>query len=263
MNGVGRLVALRLGYLLAAGAAAIVLWIVLLAVFDVSTLIGIRPWTVWSYLVTDPGASAVRRELLGYLGETARDFGAGYLVGLAIAFVLAVSFSLSSTLENVFMPTAMVLRSMPIIVITPLITLLFGLTVIGVTAIVTLTVFLPVLANVLAGLRAAQAQHGDLVLALGGNRLHLLFKVALPGSLPALLAGARLAVPLSVTGAMVGEWLATGTGLGGYISRSTNNFGYDGMWAAAVLATAFTMLVYTAVSIVDTLVHRRFGSLSD
>ena len=259
---VARLVGVRVGYLLLAAVCAVVLWIVLLTVFDVSDLIGIRPWQVWSSLTSDPGAARARTDLFTYLGQTIRDFGVGYLIGLAIAMTLAVVFSVSVTLENVFMPTAMVLRSIPVIVITPLITLIFGLGVLGTTAIVTLVVFLPALANVLFGLRAAQRQHGDLIRAFGGGAGVLLGKVAIPGALPALLASARVAVPISVTGAMIGEWLATGQGLGGYISRSAGEFSYAAMWASAVAVTAFTMVVYTVVGIADTLVQRRFGALA-
>ena len=46
------------------------------------------------------------------------------------------------------------------------------------------------------------------------------------------------------------------------ISRSAGSFGYDAMWASAVLITGFTMLVYTVVSILDALVDRRFGALA-
>jgi ABC-type nitrate/sulfonate/bicarbonate transport system permease component len=262
MNPIARLILVRVGYLALAAVCGIALWLAFLAVFNVSDLVGIRPWQVWSSITTDPGATHARNVLFEYLGQTIRDFGVGYLIGLAIAVVLAVAFSLSVTLENVFMPTAMVLRSIPVIVITPLLTLVFGIGVAGTAAIVTLVVFLPALANILFGLRAAQVQHGDLVRAFGGGGWALLVKVALPGALPALLASARVAIPLSVTGAMIGEWLATGQGLGGYIARSAGDFGFVAMWASAVAVTVFTMLAYTAVSIVDTLVQRRFGALA-
>ena len=249
----------RIGLLLLAVVLAVVVWALFLRLFDISSLIGKSPQQVWQYLFSDVDADENRSEVFTFLAETARDFAIGYVVGLATAFVLAVVFSLSTTLENVLMPTAMVLRSIPVIILTPLITLLFGVGVVGVAAIVTLVVFLPALANVLFGLRAAQARHGDLVRSYGGSGLDLLWKVALPGSLPAVLASARLSIPAAVTGAMIGEWLATGDGLGGFISRSSGSFGYDAMWASAVVVTAVTMTAYTAVSILDALVQRRFA----
>lgn len=250
----------RVGLLLLAMVLAVVIWALFLQVFDISSLIGKNPAHVAEYLFSDEKAADNRSKLFGFLGETARDFGIGYAIGLGTAFVLAVLFSLSPSLENVLMPTAMVLRCIPVIILTPLVTLLFGIGVEAVAAIVTLVVFLPALANVLAGLRAAQERHGDLVRAYGGSGLDLLWKVALPGSLPAVLASARISIPAAVTGAMIGEWLATGDGLGGFISRSSGSFGYDAMWASAVVVTGVTMVAYTVVSIVDALVQKRFES---
>lgn len=259
-HGVARLVLGRFALTALAAAVAIVAWWAVLRIFDVSDLIGQRPDQVWAYLFTEDEAAANRSELLGYLYQTLRDCGVGYAIGLGVAFVLAVLFSLSILVENVLTPTAMVFRMIPIVVITPLVTLIFGVGVGGVTAIVTLSVFLPALANILFGLREAQNRHGDLIHAFGGNKGQLLLKVALPGALPALFASARISVPAAVTGAMIGEWLATGDGLGGFISRSAGAFGYDAMYASAAVIAAVTMLFYTVISIVDSLVERRFGA---
>ena len=92
------------------------------------------------------------------LAVTVRDAGIGYVVGLAAAFCLAVVFCVSPVLERIVMPTAMVLRSIPLVVLTPLITLIFGIGQAGVTAIVILVVFLPALANILYGLRSVSGE---------------------------------------------------------------------------------------------------------
>jgi ABC-type nitrate/sulfonate/bicarbonate transport system permease component len=65
-----------------------------------------------------------------------------------------------------------------------------------------------------------------------------------------------------VTGAMIAEWLSTGEGLGGMISRAAGSFGYDLMWACAITIAGVTMLVYALVAVADTLVQERMGRLS-
>jgi ABC-type nitrate/sulfonate/bicarbonate transport system permease component len=160
------------------------------------------------------------------------------------------------------MPTAMVLRSIPLVVLTPLITLIFGIGQSGVTAIVIIVVFLPALANILYGLRSVSGEHRDLVLAYGGSSWTVLRKVALPAAVPSTLASARISVPSAVTGAMIAEWLSTGEGLGGMISRAAGSFGYDLMWACAITIAGVTMLVYALVAVADTLVQERMGRLS-
>lgn len=262
IGGTGRFVARRVGTLAAAVVVALVLWVAVLEAFDVSPLIGKRPWDVFAYVVTAEGAADHRATIAADLAVTVRDAGIGYVVGLAAAFALAVVFCVSPVLERIVMPTAMVLRSIPLVVLTPLITLIFGIGQAGVTAIVILVVFLPALANILYGLRSVSGEHRDLVLAYGGSSWTVLRKVALPAAVPSTLASARIAVPSAVTGAMIAEWLSTGQGLGGAISKAAGSFGYDAMWASAITVAAVTMLAYAVLSIVDTLVQERIGQLS-
>ncbi|MEV7972804.1 ABC transporter permease subunit [Cellulomonas sp. NPDC089187] len=252
----------RIGTLLAAVVIALAIWSLVLVVFDVNPLIGRQPWQVFDWLVTADGA-AENRELIGSnLLVTLRDAGIGYLVGLVAAFLLAVIFCISPVAERIVMPTAMVLRSIPLVVMTPLITLIFGRDLVGVTVIVIIVVFLPALANILFGLRSVTGEHRDLVLAYGGSSWTVLRKVALPAAIPATLASARVSVPSAVTGAMIAEWLSTGEGLGGAISRAAGSFGYDQMWASAIVIAAVTMIAYAIVSVADTLVLERMGQLS-
>ncbi|MGO2658264.1 ABC transporter permease [Mycetocola reblochoni] len=249
----------RLGVTAAALVLAVVLWAVFLEVAGISPLIGKRPWDVFAFFVTDDTAAENRRLIADGLAVTVRDAGIGYLVGLVFAFLLAVLFSMSPALERIVMPTAMVLRSIPLIVLTPLISLIFGIGLGGVTAIVIIVVFLPALANILYGLRSVPAEQHDLVTAYGGNAFTLLRTVSIPTAVPSLLASARVSIPSAVTGAMIGEWLSTGEGLGGIISRASGSFSYDQMWAAAVTVAGVTVLAYAVVSVVDTLVTDRLG----
>lgn len=259
---VAAFVARRAGTLLLAVVVAIGVWIAVLWAFDVSDLVGKRPWHVLEYLVTGEGAAGHRSVVAANLGITVRDAGIGYLVGLAAAFLLAVVFCVSPVAERIVMPTAMVLRSIPLVVMTPLITLIFGIGQAGVTAIVIIVVFLPALANILYGLRSVSGEHRDLVTAYGGTSWTVLRKVALPAAVPSMLASARISVPSAVTGAMIAEWLSTGEGLGGAISRAAGSFGYDEMWASAITIAAVTMVAYAAVAVADSLVLDRMGQLS-
>ncbi|MGO3886588.1 MAG: ABC transporter permease [Mycetocola sp.] len=257
MTGTTRVVLKRLGATAIALVLAVVVWAAFLEIAGIPSLIGKRPWDVYAYLFTSPDADANRQIISDGLMVTLRDAGIGYGVGLVFAFLLAVLFSMSPVLERIIMPTAMMLRSIPLIVLTPLITLIFGIGLSGVTAIVVIVVFLPALANILFGLRSVAAEQNDLIVAYGGNAFTVLRMVRIPTALPALLASARISVPSAVTGAMIGEWLSTGEGLGGLISRAAGSFNYGQMWAAAVTMTAVTVVVYAIVSVADTLMSAR------
>lgn len=260
MKRLAALVLGRLAFLLVAAVVATIVWIVVLEALDVVTLIGKRPWQVAEWLFADADAAANRDVVLGHLAITVRDAGIGYLVGIATSFVVGVILVLDRRVEQLVLPAVMLVRSIPLLVLTPLITLVFGVNLVGVSVVVTAVVFFPALINIMFGLSNANPQLVDLVRAHGGRSFTVLRKISLPSALPHLFASMRLAVPLAVTGAMIGEWLATGEGLGGSIARAAGAFDFNQIWASVVVIATFTMLSYLVVSVIETLVADRFGA---
>lgn len=249
--------------LLIAGSVAVLLWIAVLEVFQVNPLFGARPWTVWEYLFPADGDATDRDAVFADLAITVRDAAVGYGVGMAAAYAVAIAFTLAPSVERSVIPLTLVLRTMPLVVLTPLITFIFGTGLGAVTVVVVLVVFFPALVNIVYGLRSANPQFVTLVRAYQGTRGMLLRKLLMPSSLPATFAAARMSVPAAVTGAMIAEWLATGEGLGGSISRAAGSFGYTQMWASAVTIAAVTMLAYSVVSIAEIVVSDRFGAVQE
>jgi ABC-type nitrate/sulfonate/bicarbonate transport system permease component len=83
--------------------------------------------------------------------------------------------------------------------------------------------------------------------------------VQLPNALPALFASLRIAAPLALVGALLAEWLATGKGLGYLMLQSQTMSNYSQLWAATALVTAYSVVLYTAISAVEKLVLARFS----
>lgn len=244
--------------LVVSAVVVLVLWIAFLEVFDISRMVGKPPTAVWAYLVTDDDAQANRAAVLGALLVTLRDAAIGFTAGLIGAVAAAVVFVLVRSLERTLMPVAMLLRSVPLIAMTPIIALVFGRGLVGVAVIGAIVVFFPVLVNVVFGMRSASSSAIDLVQAYGGGRVTALRKVALPSALPALFASARIAVPGALIGALIAEWLITGEGMGGAILRAVGGFRYDELWASVVVLTGTSILCYTAVGVLEAAVLTRF-----
>lgn len=160
------LVAVGKGLLNAALTVAIVLglWQALVMSGRISTYVAKGPVDVWRYLfVTEPDArstAAERRELLLDLARVSlEDAALGFVVGMAIAVVLAVLFTLSKTVEAGVMPLALLLRSIPLVSIAPVIILLTGRgTTASVAVIGSIVVLFPALASVLFGLSRASRE---------------------------------------------------------------------------------------------------------
>ena len=254
------LAAVGKGLLNAAITVGIVLaaWQALIMSGKISPYVAKGPLDVWRFLFVTAGE---RRELLFDLAAVSlKDAAIGFVVGMAIAIVLAVLFTLSKTVEAGVMPLALLLRSIPLVSIAPVIILLTGRgTTASVAVIGSIVVLFPALASVLFGLSRANRESLDLVRVYGGGNLAALLKVAIPGALPSLFAAARVSVPGAVTGALLAEWLSTGKGVGGQIVKFNAAAQFDNLWASVAIITLVTLLLYNVVQLAETVVLARMG----
>ena len=233
-------------------------WQLLVKGFDLDPFLTRGPTDVWSYL-TDP-ANDAERTLLWEAGKvTALDAMLGLIGGTIAALVTAVGFALWRGVEQTLLPIAMALRAVPLVAMTPLIALIFGRGLLAVTVIAGIVTFFPVLVNVSLALRAATRSALDLMRAYGASPYATLWRVQLPGSLPALFAAMRVAAPLALVGALLAEWLATGKGLGYLMLASVTTFELDRMWTGVTIVTVASILLYTLISIIEQLTLSRYA----
>jgi ABC-type nitrate/sulfonate/bicarbonate transport system permease component len=234
-------------------------WQLFLTAFHINSFIGRSPLQVWRYLTSSTTGGTARSQLYHASVTTLHDAALGLIAGTAAALVCAIVFNLRRTVEQTFMPIAMVLRSVPLVAMTPLIALVFGRGLMGVTVIAGIVTFFPTLVNVTLALRATPQASLDLFQAYGAGQFTTLRKVQLPSALPSVFASLRIAAPLALIGALLAEWLATGRGLGYLMLQSETLSNYNLLWAATVLVTAYSVFLYTAISGVEKRVLVRFS----
>lgn len=238
-------------------------WELFLRVFHVSHFIGKGPMDVWRYTFTSSDASAHRSAMLHESGITLRDALLGLVGGTIVGVVGAISFNLSTLASSAFLPMAMVLRSVPLVAMTPLIVGVFGRTLLAITVIAGIVTLFPALVNVTLALRRAPVEALDLCRAYGASSLKAMWKVQIPHALPALFASLRIAAPLSLVGALLAEWLATGEGLGYKILTAAAVSDYAGLWTRVVLATLYSVVLYQLIGVAERAVLRRFALVVD
>lgn len=232
-------------------AVVVVLWYGIIEVLRLNPFFAKSPLDVWRYVTTDPEAAANRAELWSNLGITLRDAGLGFFVGTVVAMGVAMVFVLQSTVEQTFMPVAIALRSIPLIALTPLICLVFGRGLLGVTVISGIVTFFPTLVNTIRGLRAVPAEALDLMHCYSASPLTTLRKVQIPSAIPALFASARIAAPLALLGGILAEWLATGQGLGYLMLEAVIQSRFTTLWASVVLLTSISLVIYNLVMLFE------------
>jgi ABC-type nitrate/sulfonate/bicarbonate transport system permease component len=150
VNAVPRLLR-PLGNLVFSLAVVVGVWMGFLALFNVDPLVAKSPLAVWQYLFTGTEAGRHQHLVLSALARTLIDAGLGFAAGLAAALLVALAFVLARSVEQAVMPVAVVLRSVPLVAMTPLLTLVFGRGLLATTVIAGIVVFFPALVTMTFG----------------------------------------------------------------------------------------------------------------
>lgn len=180
--------------------------------------------------------------ILGHLGVTLGEALAGFALGAAASMLLAFIFIRFATIRRALYPLALALKSTPLIALAPLLVIWLGSGAASKVAMSAILCFFPILVGTYDGMREVDPALLDLLRVYGATPNQLLLKVRLPAALPQVLSGCRVAVPLAVVGAVIGEYLSATRGIGYIIA----NAGYHldtALVFAAIAAIAMASLI--------------------
>ncbi|MGU3292588.1 ABC transporter permease [Williamsia sp. M5A3_1d] len=250
-----------LGALVGSLVLIVVIWSLFLLAFpDIGPIIGRTPIDVFSYLVSGADASSQRSAIFDDLWITLGDTGIGFVTGMVAAIAVAAVFVMFRPAAQTFMPLAMLLRSVPLVAMTPLITMIVGRGPACVAVMGGIIVFFPALVMIMTGLAAAPRQISDVITAYGGTRFTTMRMASLPSAVPALFAAAKVSVPGAMIGATVSEWLGTNKGLGASLQQALPAAAYDELWASVVVITVSSIVLYAVVGVIENIVLARMGT---
>jgi ABC-type nitrate/sulfonate/bicarbonate transport system permease component len=156
-------------------------------------------------------------ELLLNLGATLQRAGLGLLFGCTSGLAFGILLGWSTRLRVLLDPIIGALYPLPKLALFPLFLIFFGLGESPRVVLISLSAFFPILINTLAGVRQINAEYFEIAQAYGATRWLLIRRVILPGSLPSVLSGLRLAVGNTLITTIAVELLNADTGLGAQI----------------------------------------------
>lgn len=177
------------------------------------------------------------------------------LGGFALSFVLGIAFAVgvvySRHVQNTLYPLIVILYAMPKSAFAPLMVIWIGYGLFSKIAIAFLVAFFPIVVNTVVGLREIEPELLDLARIYRGSQFDIFRKIRLPNSLPYLFAGVKVALVLSVTGAIVAEFVAANQGLGYLILQA--NYSLDTAFAMVnlLILAVLSLVMFTAVDIVQ------------
>ncbi len=205
-----------------------------------------------------PAPSAIGEELwssrgllLGHTWVTLKEVLLGFAIALVIGVVLAGLISLSRTLERVIYPSVIASQTIPIIVIAPLLLIWLGYGMQHKVIVVALISFFPIVVNTVDGLKSADPDVINLLRTLGANRWQVFTKVQVPNSLPFMFSGIKIAITVSVIGAVIGEWVGSSEGLGYLAIRSKSQFLSERVYATVVILSVMGIGLFLITGLLE------------
>ena len=186
-----------------------------------------------------------------HLPATMLVTGVGLLISLVLGLGLAVAMDWSALLQKCLYPVVVASQTIPTTAIAPLFVLWFGYGIWSKVLVTVLITFFPITITVYDGLRAAKTEMAELLLTYGATKRDICWKIKVPCALPYFFSAIKMAVPMSVIGAAIGEWLGAQSGLGYFSRRMMTQLDGAGVFAPIVLLSAAAMLAVAVVGLIE------------
>lgn len=227
----------RTVYPAAALIALLLLWEMLVRALEIPSYVLPSPTSVLAALWND------RAALAGHAGVTVLEAVGGMGISLLCALILGVLMDLNAGVRACVYPILVVTQTVPMIVLSPILILYLGFGMAPKILTVVLMCFFPIVVSFADGMRQCDPAYVNLVRSYGGTRLQAYAQVKIPYALPSLLSGLKVAATYSISGAVVGEWIASQAGLGYYLLRVKNSYALDKMFACVIVVILLSLMM--------------------
>lgn len=214
-------------------------------------------WPPFSRVAVYLAAPEHRALLLDASAQTLREATLGYVFGSAAGCALALLAVVIPAAALGVDRLAAIVNGIPVIAVGAVCAVTFPAAV-NPIVVASLAVFFMLFVATSAGLNATPAPQRDVLRVLGASRWVTFARLQLPAALPAIADGLRLSAPVSVVGAIIGEWFAAERGLGPLLVNAMQNYQIDLLWSAALIGALISATAYFALGIVQRAAARRY-----
>jgi NitT/TauT family transport system permease protein len=180
----------------------------------------------------------------------------GFLIGTAAGSLLGLSFWWSRNYAAIVQPYLICLESIPKLALAPLVILVFGLGLASKVVIATALTLVVSTLTTYAGVKALDPDQEKLFYSLGASRLQVFRKLVIPACLPWVISVLRVNIGLALTGAIVGEFIASQHGLGRAILYAGQTYDIALVWVAVLVLSTLAVVMYAAVSWIERVLRK-------
>ena len=180
----------------------------------------------------------------------------GLIISIVLGLFLAVIMDISPIVRKALYPVIIASQTIPTTAIAPLFVLWFGYGLWSKVLVTILITFFPITITVYDGFQSTKREMEELLLSFGASKKDIFMKLKIPAALPYAFSAIKMAIPLSIIGAAIGEWLGAQSGLGYFSRRMMTQLDGAGVFAPIVLLSAVAMVIVALISIVERLCVR-------
>lgn len=203
-----------------------------------------QPSQIWNTAVIAFQAG----DILTNAGFTFASTIAGFVIGVVGGVGIGLSFWWSRRYALVAEPLVIAFDAMPKLALAPIIVLVLGIGMNSKIAMATALVIVIQVLNTYAAVRSVDRDLTTLMYSLGASRWQVFTKVVVPSVLPWVASSLRVAIGLSLSGAVVGEYIGSKSGLGRMIQYAGSTYDIPLIWVGVFTLAALSALLYVVVS---------------
>lgn len=175
----------------------------------------------------------------------------GLLISIVLGVMLAIAMSLNKRIEEAIYPILVVTQTIPITALAPIFVLWFGYSIWSKVVVTILITFFPIVVNTYDGFRSTKREMEELLVTYGASKKEIFIKLKFPHALPYFFSALKIAVPLSVIGAAIGEWLGAQSGLGYFSKRMMTQLDGAAVFAPIMILSLVAIVLVWIINILE------------
>jgi len=175
----------------------------------------------------------------------------GLIISIALGLFLSLVMDFNPKVERALYPIVVASQTIPVTAIAPLFVLWFGYGIWSRILVTVLITFFPITITVYDGFKSTKREMEELLITYGATKWDVFIKLKVPTALPHFFSAIKMAIPLSVIGSAIAEWLGSQSGLGYFSKRMMTQLDGAGVFAPIVLLSAVAMIVVGLINVVE------------
>ena len=172
-------------------------------------------------------------------------------MGVNAAYILPSPTQILQKIWELRVPLIIASQTIPTTALAPLFVLWFGYSIWGKVLVTVLITFFPITITVFDGFQSVKTEMEELLFTFGASPAQIFWKLKVPAVLPYFFSAIKMAVPLSIIGAAIGEWLGAQNGLGYFSRRMMTQLDGAGVFAPILLLSVVAMIFVWLVTLLE------------